>query len=300
MYNELRQELERVLLSQELVAALQVAPCALNFQIEEPTDRQFGLLASNLSFVYSKKLKERSGVVISPQIVAEKIAKLVPTNHFKISVDGGGFLNVNPTKDFIKNYLSSKPVTIDFEIPVNWHSNSMLEKIRFSQEATFFLKELSKQRTELSRSDSLQLLSILGDIEISSSAYLRGYGGVGGYGGRDNTPSYLSNFEKVVTTLPAPTGELERLELVPFVEKLILFRGRLEESFSRDHPERIMELILKVVRDFFSYYNRPTIRRQIMEGTNPDFLFFAASCGKQVLMALNAIKFSCQLPVTVL
>ena len=56
MYKELRQELERILSGQELATELKVEPSSLNFQIEEPIDRQFGLLASNISFIYSLSL----------------------------------------------------------------------------------------------------------------------------------------------------------------------------------------------------------------------------------------------------
>jgi hypothetical protein len=294
MYLELRQELGRILKSVELSTQLSILPIELNFQIEEPVDRQFGLLASNLAFIFSKKLKEREDVVVSPQKIAEVVAGLVDQNQFRVSVDGGGFINVEPTKEFIRRFIVKEPSQLNGDILVDWNSVAILEKLRNSEEARYFIRELSNRVIELSHNDSIQLLSILSDPEIDSNAYLRGFSG------RENTPSYLLKFKEVVESLPLSAGELVLDDDQLVIEKLLLFRGRLEESVLRSHPERAMFHLLSLVRDFFSQYNRPTTRKLILEQKDLPFLFYASSCGKQVLAALNALKFSCQLPITVL
>lgn len=294
MHLELKQELDKILVSAELSAQLNFSPFDLNFQITEPVDRNFGLLASNLAFVFSKKLKEREGVLVSPQIVADRICHLVDKKRFEVSVDGGGFINVNPTSEFVVQYIVSEPAPLESDIFIDWTSATMIEKLRMSDEALFFLRELASRVTSLSQSDSLQLLSILSDPEINSNSYLRGFDG------RENTPAYFLKFLEVIGSLPGPKGKLILNEGQSFVEKLLLFRGRLEESVLRSHPERVIWHMLSLVREFFDQYNRPTARRFIFEQRELSLLFYAASCGKQVQAALNALKFSCQLPVTVL
>jgi hypothetical protein len=259
------------------------------------------MLTTNVSFVLSKKLKDSNHSSISPKKIADSISKFISNEIFEASVDGGGFININPTNSSIRNFFNENTSPLNQgEIKVDWNAGNISELVHLNEEAVYFIGELVKRgTTELSRADSLLLLSLLADVEIDANSYLRNFIG------RDNTPQYLKRFEEISNTIPDSSSQLQDVSLTSFKKKLLLFQGRLSESIERDHPERVFALVLGLVREFFSVYNQPAIRQLLLAKNGPieknwDFLLLARSCRKQVLSTLNMLKFSCELPRTVL
>jgi len=270
---------------------------SFNYQIEEPTDPAYGVLATNFAFIFSKKLKELKLRPVSPDEIARIVAAEISVEKFQATVDGGGFINFRPTPRFCAKFFSApKSLSLE-EVNIQWDSKAVWDNF-FSplpDELPEFVIELKKRGSlTLTRSDSLQLLSLIGDPELDASAYFSGYGS------RTNTPFYLNKFFEVLNELKKHEGEIEVIppELETFSQALLLFRGRVISAAKRNHPDRVLSLTLSLVREFFGAYNRPGIRAELNH-FHP-VLKLAELAGNYSHQTLGALKFSCELPSAVL
>jgi len=294
----LKKEIDSILSSRNFLETFGVDQHTgeFNFQVYEPDDPQYGFLATNAAFIFAKKFKELHAKVISPQAVAEKIKLLFPKDKFSAVVDGGGFVNFNPTSDFTQEFLTTEKNLELKEIFVDWSAKAVIDNF-FSpppEEVTHLIQALKKSgKLQLTHDDSLQLLSLLGDSELDASAY------IAGYGSRTNTPFYLSHFFEVTSALKINTPCLETpFEFQALCNLIMLFRGRVLSAAERNHPERVLNLALGLVREFLAIYNRPSVRASLSH--NFEVLMLAQHCRNFSISTLNALKFSCELPVVVL
>ncbi len=305
MHFVLKEKISQALQSEDFltkVGAPAIVP-PFNFQVEEPTDRQFGFLASNVAFICAKKMKEVLGIGVSPFQIASALKECLGQSDFALRIDGGGFLNADPTAELIERFLRSDDVPLPL-MEIFWDSNALHQVFSecISDEPFLFLQEVAARgQVALSHRDSLQLLSLLGDSELEALPYLRGYGG------RSNTPAYLEGFLAIVKRLSSRevTGFPVLDEQQRFMEKVLLYRGRVMASLEGQHFERILRYALELVREFYSLYNRPDYRAALLL-LESDLLWqntfsaLALKAGKYVDQTLNLLKFSCEVPNPVL
>lgn len=240
---------------------------ALGFQeeidipIDEPKLSEFGFIATNVAFALAKNEKD-----VSPLEVANRILAAVEPQDFICSVDGGGFINGSPTdKAKLKflnelDRLSWSPACIE----VDWSGKYLAKALSSDtgEEARILLSHL-KERNSWSIEDSLELLALLGDPELEAWSYIKDYQG------KNNIPWLVKKFGNLTTGFDMEASitaeELVHPTFSELLESILRFRGRFERAVRERRPERALQVVLAPIKAFFSVYNRPEIRRALLE-----------------------------------
>lgn len=227
-----------------------------NFQISTPPSELNALVGTNIAFILAKKVK------IEPIALCSALVNFNSSESaFDLYATSSGFINANPRGQFLFKYFSefSKKITSDSFFSFNTFNT--INAILSSENED--LKKLLKP--ELSETDFIMLLAILGDDELSADPYLQGLKG------KENIPWLLEQFSR----------DWRRVVKASTVDNFVLndfSPSQLEQSFdfafreqlralmclrNFDSLERLFPFCLSLVSTFYECYNQPSFRQAL-------------------------------------
>lgn len=219
-------------------------------------------------------------------------------DEFTAAPSPSGHVNGNPTASYIKRFLLASacdPVAILYDsLPCGLVLREAPQRFDAAQPLTFNWMKLEARAEEragdekyelrsiLARAQSaeqrrdfgafLVLLGLLSDDDFSLRVYAKGVAG------RENVPWYLDRFrsaarsyselcdrtlaESAEQTLDpgSKVARFDRAELQELIRVLLHFRGKYRTAVRMHRPEFLLAQMLRSVRAFFLFYNRPEFR----------------------------------------
>ncbi len=243
----------------------------IEFHVQHAPDEADALLGSNLAFILGKVLRK------DPKLIAKEIAEInsesVHGEYFKLVFAPSGFINANPTKLYLTNFLDNLEESLNSEEYFNFESAKLETELKKNIEKT---KNLDVKTLLESRNNSLSdqkdfkmLLALLGDEELNVQPYLKGLKG------KENIPWYLDKFIEDTSNLKQEVRYSDFLPEIGFQNmassaELFEYKNNEQVLLYQIHSflnlrsyrkfEDFYSYCLQFVDSFYAYFNHPSFK----------------------------------------
>ncbi len=269
-----------------------------NFGVLDCPSAYGHVLSSDLCFYLARKGEMHSLDIAQALFEVHERKRAAEGRYFQIALGGQGHLNATPTEAFYQEYfftLFEKGISLLFqresfvisaerekgegekkekpkeEVPLfSFSWDRLVKENQHQEEVQLFLDE----QDLVSFDQQLMLLALMGDPELEYRPFRERLNG------RQNVPWYIRRFlydtKQLLKKLDALSSfrqeERTVLNWHSFGMLLLGFRHVFFRTQQRGTVPDFANYLVRIIRDFYSYYNKPETRKLLNEGSNERIL----------------------------